>query len=71
MFVLPILTARAIYRPAVRDSPVDTHRQKKAPTFWSRLLVFALPIFTTRAIYRPAVRDSPVDCPRQNYTCRT
>ena len=29
-----------------KDSPVDCHRQKKAPTFRSRLLVFALPIFT-------------------------
>ena len=46
MFALPIFIVRAIYRPAVRGCPVDIHRQKKAPTFRSRLLVFALPIFT-------------------------
>ena len=45
MFALPIFTVRAIYRPAVRGCPVDTHRQKKASTFLWRL-VFALPIFT-------------------------
>ena len=39
MFALPIFTARAIYRPAVRGCPVDIHRQKKAPTFQSRLCV--------------------------------
>ena len=49
MFVLPIFIVRAIYRPAVRGCPVDIHRQKKAPTFRSRLLVFALPVFTARA----------------------
>ena len=41
-----MFAARAIYRPAVCECPVDTHRQKKAPTFLSGLLVFALPIFT-------------------------
>ena len=39
MFALPIFTARAIYRPAVSRCPVDTYRQKKAPTFQSRLCV--------------------------------
>ena len=37
VFALPIFTVRAIYRPAVRKCPVDTCRQKKAPTFQSRL----------------------------------
>ena len=46
MFALPIFTVRAIYRRAVRNSPVDCSRRKKAPTFQSRLSVFALPIFT-------------------------
>ena len=38
VFALPAFAARAIYRPAVRGCPVDIHRQKKAPTFRSRLL---------------------------------
>ena len=45
MFALPAFLGRPTCCPAVRKCPVDTCRQKKAPTFQSRLLVFALPIF--------------------------
>ena len=38
--------ARASYCPAAASVRGDTCRQKKAPTFQSRLSVFALPIFT-------------------------
>ena len=64
VFALPIFTARAIYRPAGRGCPGDTHRQKKAPTLQSRLGV-RVTYFTARASYPLPLKNMPVACFRQ------
>ena len=54
MFALPSFAARAIYRPAVCNSPVDCCRQSLVPYGYRKRtkpklgssFVFALPIFT-------------------------
>ena len=50
MLALPIFPGRPTYCRAVRDSPVDCHRRKKAPIFRSRLLCWRY--LSSRAVAR-------------------